>query len=74
MLWELKNILCFTVNPENTVLFTAREREKTYLPEQDDPEVVQPYAAYSPAGNVKVCSLHHLNIHFTVHGWLHIIL
>ncbi|KAK7164436.1 hypothetical protein R3I94_002979 [Phoxinus phoxinus] len=41
------------VDPENTVLFTAREREKAYTPDQDDPEVVQPYAAYSPAGNVK---------------------
>ncbi|XP_073696320.1 aminopeptidase NAALADL1 [Garra rufa] len=40
-------------NPESTVLFTAREREKPYKPDQEDPEVVQPYAAYSPAGNVK---------------------
>ncbi|KAK2911261.1 hypothetical protein Q8A67_003394 [Cirrhinus molitorella] len=41
------------VNPESTVLFTAREREKPYTPDQEDPEVVQPFAAYSPAGNVK---------------------
>ncbi|KAK9974900.1 hypothetical protein ABG768_022966 [Culter alburnus] len=41
------------VDPENRVLFTAREKEKAYKPEQEDPEVVQPYAAYSPAGNVK---------------------
>ncbi|XP_067261781.1 aminopeptidase NAALADL1 [Chanodichthys erythropterus] len=41
------------VDPENGVLFTAREKEKAYKPEQEDPEVVQPYAAYSPAGNVK---------------------
>lgn len=41
------------VDPENQVLFTAREREKAYKPEQQDPEVVQPFAAYSPAGNVK---------------------
>ncbi|XP_050964660.1 aminopeptidase NAALADL1 [Labeo rohita] len=41
------------VNPENAVLFAAREREKPYKPEQEDPDVVQPFAAYSPAGNVK---------------------
>uniref|UniRef100_A0A8C1DBZ2 N-acetylated alpha-linked acidic dipeptidase like 1 n=1 Tax=Cyprinus carpio carpio TaxID=630221 RepID=A0A8C1DBZ2_CYPCA len=41
------------VDPANTVQFTAREREKVYKPDQEDPEVVQPYAAYSPAGNVK---------------------
>ncbi|CAL8252417.1 unnamed protein product [Boreogadus saida] len=38
------------VAPNTTVLHTAREREKSYGPDQDDPEVVQPYAAYSPAG------------------------
>ncbi|XP_016413635.1 aminopeptidase NAALADL1 [Sinocyclocheilus rhinocerous] len=41
------------VDPANTVQFTAREREKVYKPDQEDPEVVQPFAAYSPAGNVK---------------------
>ncbi|KAM9743594.1 aminopeptidase NAALADL1 [Menidia menidia] len=41
------------VNPANTVLHTVREKEKTYTPDQDDPAVVQPYAAYSPAGNPK---------------------
>uniref|UniRef100_A0A8C5BKW2 Uncharacterized protein n=1 Tax=Gadus morhua TaxID=8049 RepID=A0A8C5BKW2_GADMO len=39
------------VAPNTTVLHTAREREKSYGPDQDDPEVVQPYAAYSPAGS-----------------------
>ncbi|XP_051981775.1 aminopeptidase NAALADL1 [Xyrauchen texanus] len=40
-------------DPSNVVLFMVREREKAYYPEQEDPEVVQPFAAYSPAGNVK---------------------
>ena len=43
-----------TVAPDTTVLHTAREREKSYGPDQDDPEVVQPYAAYSPAGTPQV--------------------
>ncbi|KAI3371993.1 hypothetical protein L3Q82_006863 [Scortum barcoo] len=41
------------VNPSNTVLYTVREKEKTYTSDQNDPEVVQPYAAYSPAGHAK---------------------
>ncbi|XP_057177424.1 aminopeptidase NAALADL1 [Triplophysa rosa] len=41
------------VDPSDKVLFTVREREKAYYPEQNDPEVVQPYAAYSPAGHAK---------------------
>ncbi|TKS78414.1 N-acetylated-alpha-linked acidic dipeptidase-like protein [Collichthys lucidus] len=39
------------VSPSDTVLHTAREKEKSYTPDQDDPEVVQPYAAYSPPGH-----------------------
>ncbi|KAM6945087.1 aminopeptidase NAALADL1 [Lycodopsis pacificus] len=38
------------VSSSDTVLYTVREKEKSYTPDQDDPEVVQPYAAYSPAG------------------------
>ncbi|XP_031704985.1 aminopeptidase NAALADL1 [Anarrhichthys ocellatus] len=38
------------VSSSDNVLYTAREKEKSYTPDQDDPEVVQPYAAYSPAG------------------------
>ncbi|XP_056150239.1 aminopeptidase NAALADL1 [Lampris incognitus] len=41
------------VNPSNIVLHMAREKEKTYPPGQEDPTVVQPYAAYSPAGHCK---------------------
>ncbi|XP_019954710.2 aminopeptidase NAALADL1 [Paralichthys olivaceus] len=41
------------VNPSDTVLYTAREKEKPYTSDQADPEVVQPYAAYSPAGHAK---------------------
>ncbi|KAI9536941.1 hypothetical protein NQZ68_029069 [Dissostichus eleginoides] len=41
------------VSPSETVLYAAREKEKSYTPDQDDPEVVQPYAAYSPAGHPK---------------------
>ncbi|XP_072243611.1 aminopeptidase NAALADL1 [Leuresthes tenuis] len=41
------------VTPSDTVLHTAREKEKAYTPDQEDPAVVQPYAAYSPAGNPK---------------------
>ncbi|XP_070690580.1 aminopeptidase NAALADL1 [Pempheris klunzingeri] len=41
------------VSPSDTVLHTAREKEKSYTPDQNDPEVVQPYAAYSPAGHPK---------------------
>ncbi|KAM9360401.1 aminopeptidase NAALADL1 [Symphorus nematophorus] len=41
------------VSPSDTVLHTAREKEKSYTSDQNDPEVVQPYAAYSPAGHAK---------------------
>ncbi|CAB1425159.1 unnamed protein product [Pleuronectes platessa] len=41
------------VNASETVLYAAREKEKSYTVDQDDPEVVQPYAAYSPAGHAK---------------------
>ncbi|XP_042343889.1 aminopeptidase NAALADL1 [Plectropomus leopardus] len=41
------------VSPSDTVLHTAREKEKIYTLDQNDPEVVQPYAAYSPAGHPK---------------------
>uniref|UniRef100_A0A7N6AXH8 Uncharacterized protein n=1 Tax=Anabas testudineus TaxID=64144 RepID=A0A7N6AXH8_ANATE len=40
-------------DPSDTVLHAIREKEKTYNPEEDDPAVVQPYAAYSPAGHPK---------------------
>lgn len=41
------------VNPSNSVLHTVREKEVSYTPDQDDPNVVPPYAAYSPAGHAK---------------------
>ncbi|KAL6465985.1 hypothetical protein MHYP_G00261180 [Metynnis hypsauchen] len=41
------------VNPDDAVLHTVQEKETAYYPEQDDPEVVQPYAAYGPAGHAK---------------------
>ncbi|KAG7491046.1 hypothetical protein JOB18_047928 [Solea senegalensis] len=41
------------VSPSDTVLHSAREKEKPYYPDQEDTEVVQPYAAYSPAGHAK---------------------
>ncbi|XP_036954248.1 aminopeptidase NAALADL1 [Acanthopagrus latus] len=41
------------VSPTDAVIYTAREKEKPYTADQDDPEVVQPYAAYSPPGNPK---------------------
>ncbi|XP_068994611.1 aminopeptidase NAALADL1 [Embiotoca jacksoni] len=41
------------VSPSDAVLHTVREKEKIYLPDQEDPDVVQPYAAYSPAGHPK---------------------
>ncbi|XP_017267905.1 aminopeptidase NAALADL1 [Kryptolebias marmoratus] len=41
------------VNPSGTVLHAAREKEKPYTSDQEDPEVVQPYAAYSPPGHPK---------------------
>ncbi|XP_053181997.1 aminopeptidase NAALADL1 [Scomber japonicus] len=41
------------VSPSNAVLHTVREKEKPYTDDQKDPEVVQPYAAYSPAGHPK---------------------
>ncbi|XP_047446810.1 aminopeptidase NAALADL1 [Mugil cephalus] len=41
------------VNSSNSVLYTVREKEKVYTPDQENPEVVQPYAAYSPAGKPK---------------------
>uniref|UniRef100_A0A3B5AUI8 Aminopeptidase NAALADL1 n=1 Tax=Stegastes partitus TaxID=144197 RepID=A0A3B5AUI8_9TELE len=41
------------VNAEAAVLHSIREKEKAYTDDQKDPDVVQPYAAYSPPGNVK---------------------
>nr|AYG86868.1 N-acetylated-alpha-linked acidic dipeptidase-like protein [Salvelinus malma] len=41
------------VSPSDSVLYTAREKEKAYSSDQEDPEVVQPYAAYAPAGHPK---------------------
>ncbi|XP_023679806.2 aminopeptidase NAALADL1 [Paramormyrops kingsleyae] len=41
------------VSPNGTAIFTVSEKEKPYTPDQEDPAVVQPYAAYSPAGNAK---------------------
>lgn len=41
------------VDAAEAVQHSIREREKAYTPDQEDPEVVQPYAAYSPAGHVK---------------------
>lgn len=48
--------LFISVSPSNAVLHTVREKEKPYTDDQKDPEVVQPYAAYSPAGHPKVKS------------------
>ncbi|XP_034547007.1 aminopeptidase NAALADL1 [Notolabrus celidotus] len=41
------------VDPSDTVLHTVREKEKSYYPDQNHPDVVQPYAAYSPAGQAQ---------------------
>ncbi|KAI4877165.1 hypothetical protein NFI96_020668 [Prochilodus magdalenae] len=41
------------VNSSDHVLHTAQEREKPYTDDQKDPDVVQPFAAFGPAGNVK---------------------
>lgn len=42
------------VNPSNdNVLYTVKEKEKPYEDDQKDPAVVQPYAAYAPAGHPK---------------------
>ncbi|XP_051923665.1 aminopeptidase NAALADL1 [Hippocampus zosterae] len=41
------------VNASNAVLHTVREKEKAYTADQEDPAVVQSYAAYSPAGQVQ---------------------
>ncbi|XP_061585549.1 aminopeptidase NAALADL1 [Cololabis saira] len=41
------------VNPSDTVLHTIRQTEKPYTDDQRHPDVVQPYAAYSPAGHAK---------------------
>lgn len=43
-----------SVNSLDSVLFTVREREVNYTADQNDPQVVQPFAAYSPAGHAKV--------------------
>ena len=52
----LSCVNCIPVSSSNAVLYSAREKEKPYEAAQSDPAVVQPYAAYSPAGNVKVGS------------------
>ncbi|XP_041644155.1 aminopeptidase NAALADL1 [Cheilinus undulatus] len=41
------------VDSSDAVRHTIREKEKGYTPDQSDPEVVQPYAAYSPAGHAQ---------------------
>uniref|UniRef100_A0A3B4AFD9 Aminopeptidase NAALADL1 n=1 Tax=Periophthalmus magnuspinnatus TaxID=409849 RepID=A0A3B4AFD9_9GOBI len=41
------------VNASNAVLHTVREKEINYTSDQNDPNVVPPYAAYSPPGNIK---------------------
>ncbi|XP_072520941.1 aminopeptidase NAALADL1 [Salminus brasiliensis] len=41
------------VNATDDVLYAAREKEKPYGPDQEDPAVVQPYAAYGPAGHAR---------------------
>ncbi|XP_074129618.1 aminopeptidase NAALADL1 [Sminthopsis crassicaudata] len=38
------------VSPGGAILFSARRSEENLTGEQGDPEVVQPYAAYAPAG------------------------
>lgn len=47
---------CFTVRGSN-VMYSLREKEKAYYPEQNDTEVVQPYAAFGPAGHAQVALL-----------------
>ncbi|XP_017307041.2 aminopeptidase NAALADL1 [Ictalurus punctatus] len=42
-----------TVVRGSEVLASIREKEKAYYPEQNDPDVVQPYAAFGPAGHAK---------------------
>lgn len=41
------------VDGSGSVLHTVREKEKPYTPDQEQSDVVQPYAAYSPAGHPK---------------------
>lgn len=41
------------VNPSGTVLHSVREKEINYTKDQNDPDVVQPFAAYSPSGHVQ---------------------
>lgn len=48
--------LLISVNESGGVLHTVREREKSYTDDQTDPNVVQPFAAYSPPGIAKVSS------------------
>ncbi|KAJ8005614.1 hypothetical protein DPEC_G00119770 [Dallia pectoralis] len=40
-------------SPTGKVLYTARKTEKPYGQDQENPDVVQPYAAYSPPGHPK---------------------
>ncbi|XP_004072125.1 N-acetylated-alpha-linked acidic dipeptidase-like protein [Oryzias latipes] len=39
------------VDPSDAELYTVREKEKPYYDDQRHPDVVQPYAAYAPAGH-----------------------
>ncbi|KAK7934374.1 hypothetical protein WMY93_005270 [Mugilogobius chulae] len=41
------------VNASNSVLYTLRDKEEIYTPDQEDPNVVPSYAAYSPKGHPK---------------------
>lgn len=47
-----------SVNPSGKILHTVREKEKNYTSDQNHPEMVQPYAAYSPPGMAKVKYCH----------------
>lgn len=64
--------LLISVDSTGGVLHTVREREKNYTSDQNDPDVVQPFAAYSPNGTAKVKYCHsqskaylELSVHIT---------
>ncbi|XP_066511158.1 aminopeptidase NAALADL1-like [Hoplias malabaricus] len=71
------------VNSTDGVLHLLQEKEMAYTPDQLDPEVVQPYAAYGPAGHArgklvyanqgKVSDYEHLNNTMDLNGTIAIV-
>ena len=59
-------------NPSNPIFISART-EKILSPDQNHSDVVPPYNAYSPSGDVNVCLLVLYYLFFFVHWPVHVL-